>query len=586
MKPSNLFKLNAIVLASLMLAACGGGGDSNASSASNTQPGNAGTGSGGDNTGSNASGLQPESAYAATDQGAQKLSWSLDTGVTATQAQINVGTAIGAGAGGTPFTLAQLAKDPNNTQTILSDVNPFNSTGHVPDTAYGLCDYSATPPTRIDYSTTSKFVSPPSDPMVPMAPFYFPLVYTSLNTPTPNTGTGTATPVIGLFDWRPKDIDEALVAAESDDNGKTWYFMQTVLELDPGNSACPAKVTGTNAGTTADNGWGHASIVQLPGAGGYKTGGQMLYMLNRDPAHIDVDPLYVIQLNNSSNKFPIYNTNTTATGGQDIRSIATALASTTQSGSATAPLLKVQQTNGLLHPDGIMAVVPNTDPTQPTKVLYVEKILNGDTAMPSANRCTNAPFSGKTNDDISNVRLAETTDGINFTDLGIVKGLNDPYTVDYNKTRWISPRGTLIDINGDGSRWGLLFGGGNCLDGDSDAFHYIGYAESTDLVNWTVYNDINSPIASINNITTKNQSGGSSVTIPANSPKLATQPWFAQRLYAPTAIQIDATHLSMTFAGYGVQSPNDDLLNYRAIGNVVLTANQPLPIAPNNVNMQ
>jgi hypothetical protein len=235
--------------------------------------------------------------------------------------------------------------------------------------------------------------------------------------------------------------------------------------------------------------------------------------------------------------------------------------------------------------------VPNTDPTKPTTVMYVQKILNGDntgtTAMPVANQCTRAPFSGDTNHDISNVRLATTTDGVNFTDGGVVTGLNDPTTVDYNGTRWISPRGTLIDINGDGSRWGLYFSGGNCLDGDSDAFHYIGYAESNDLKTWTVYNDIDSPIASINSITATNQGGSkTSVTVPAHAPIIPTQTWFAQRLYAPTATQIDATHLSMTFAGYGVQSPNTNLLNYREIGNVVLTASKALPKAPNNINNQ
>jgi hypothetical protein len=222
-------------------------------------------------------------------------------------------------------------------------------------------------------------------------------------------------------------------------------------------------------------------------------------------------------------------------------------------------------------------------------VLYVQKIINGDetgsTALPVAERCTEAPFSGKTNDDVSNVRLATTTDGIHFTDLGVVQGLNDPTTVDYNKTRWISPRGTLLDIEGDGSLWGLYFAGGNCLDGDSDAFHYIGYAESTDQMHWVVYRDINHPIASINSITTTNQLNGATVTIPANPPLIPTQDWFAERLYPPTATQIDATHLSMTFAGYGVQTPNNDLLEYRQIGNVVLTVSKPLPAGvPNNIN--
>jgi hypothetical protein len=183
------------------------------------------------------------------------------------------------------------------------------------------------------------------------------------------------------------------------------------------------------------------------------------------------------------------------------------------------------------------------------------------------------------------VRLATTTDGVTFVDKGIVSGLNDPTTVDYNKTRWVSPRGTLIDINGDGSRWGLYFSAGNCLDGDSDAFHFIGYAESTDRMHWTVYNDINSPIASINTVKATNQSDATSVTIPANPPVFPTEYWFAERLYAPTAVQIDSTHLSMTFAGYGVQTPSADLLDYRQIGNVVLTVSKALPATtPNNIN--
>jgi hypothetical protein len=237
----------------------------------------------------------------------------------------------------------------------------------------------------------------------------------------------------------------------------------------------------------------------------------------------------------------------------------------------------------------VFPTAPSAAAGSEVTVLYVQKILSGDntgaTAMPAAQQCTKAPVSGKTNHDISNVRMATTTDGVHFTDLGIVSGLNDPTTVDYNKTRWVSPRGTLIDIHGDGSVWGLYFSAGNCLDGDSDAFHYLGYAESTNKKDWTVYNDINHPIASINTITTKNQADGQMVTIPANAPVFPTQPWFAQRLYAPTAVQVDPTHLSLTFAGYGVQTPNSNLLNYRQIGNVVVTVSRALPAGvPNNIN--
>jgi hypothetical protein len=351
-------------------------------------------------------------------------------------------------------------------------------------------------------------------------------------------------------------------------------------------------------GSQADDGWGHATVIQLPGLPAAT--GQFLYLLDRNTNNIpgqsvsivDNAPLHVINIVGSSNKFPVWNTNNTKAGANDIRAISSALQNSPGAADAGNSVV-VQSTVGLLNPDGIMAVFPTEPGTDagvgsPITVLYVQKILNGDntppTAFPAAQRCNSAPFSGKTNDDISNVRLATTTDGINFTDLGIVQGLNDPTTVDYTQTRWISPRGTLLDINGNGTLWGLYFSGGNCLDGDSDAFHYIGYAESADKVHWTVYNGIQNPIASINPITTANQAGGAMVTVPAVAPLVPTQSWFAERLYAPTATRIDATHLSMTFAGYGVQTPNNDLLDYRAIGNVVLTISQPLLVAPNNIN--
>jgi hypothetical protein len=574
---------------------------------------------GGAETGTTETGA-PEAGEAGSDGGpdaagpTQVLVTTVGAGVVPVAVTINQGTAIGEGAlnGATPSMLKNVGDDAKNTQTTVSAVNPFSVKGTVPDTAAGFCDYSGATPKRIPYVTGAKFETagadggPGTDPMVPMAPFYFPLVYTTTNTPTGNAFGGNA-PIVGLFDWRPKDIDEAVVVAESDDDGLTWYFMQTVLELNPdltnpisgGYSAaatatgCPATVTSTNAtntsanGSTADDGWGHASIIQLPGTGNVKTG-QFLYLLDRKPSAVDVAPLHAINLTGSSNKFPIWNTNSTGAGANDIKSIESALVNTT--GSAT-PFV-VQDTVGLSNPDGIMAVFPTASTAaagDPVTVLYVQKILDGDdtgaTALPAAQQCAKAPFSGKTNHDISNVRLATTTDGVHFTDLGIVAGLNDPTTVDYDGTRWISPRGTLLDVHGDGGVWGLYFSGGNCLDGDSDAFHYIGYAESTDKMHWTVFNDINHPIASINTITTTNQAGGQSVTVPAHAPVFPTQPWFAERLYAPTATQIDATHLSLTFAGYAVQTPADDLLSYRQIGNVVLTLSVPLPTGvPNNIN--
>ncbi len=132
---------------------------------------------------------------------------------------INQGTAIGEGAlnGATPFTLTNLASDPNNTQTISSAVNPFSATGTVPDTAAGFCNYSGATPVRSSYVTGSKFETSADRSDGSDGSVLFPARLHNRPTRTTGNAFGGQPPIIGLFDWRPKDIDEAVVVAESDD---------------------------------------------------------------------------------------------------------------------------------------------------------------------------------------------------------------------------------------------------------------------------------------------------------------------------------------------------------------------------------
>ena len=119
----------------------------------------------------------------------------------------------------------------------------------------------------------------------------------------------------------------------------------------------------------------------------------------------------------------------------------------------------------------------------------------------------------KANDDVIAIRVATTTDGINFTDVpvdvgngaGVAAGLNDPKTVALNGIRWLGS-GSIIPL-ADG-RYGMFFGAGNCLDNDSDGFHFIGYAETvnpvrqpSDLLNWKVVNGLDNPILSTDTVT-------------------------------------------------------------------------------------
>jgi hypothetical protein len=249
--------------------------------------------------------------------------------------------------------------------------------------------------------------------------------------------------------------------------------------------------------------------------------------------------------------------------------------------TAASPISTVTptRTTGLLNPDGILAVVPGT---YPVKVLYVQKQVEADYSYPSSQQCnvvpatTNYPYMLAPNHDVSTVRMATTTNGVNFVDQGPVNGLNDSTTVSYTGIRYVSPNGTLIPLpNGN---WGLFFGAGNCIDADSDSFHAIAYAESSDLINWTVYNGINNPIASRPTDTFTDQATNTSMTIPATAPVVGpTQAWFAGRIYAPNAV-VNAQHngVSLIFDGYSqayaAKGKSKDLSSYRNVGQVTLSS--------------
>lgn len=233
-------------------------------------------------------------------------------------------------------------------------------------------------------------------------------------------------------------------------------------------------------------------------------------------------------------------------------------------------------TIGLTNPDGILASVQGTFPF---KILYVDKTLNGDWAFNnSSEQCGNTPSGKSPNHDTSYIHLATSSDGVHWTDLGAVNGLNDPTTTSYSGIRYVAPNGTLIKLtNGN---YGLFFGGGNCLDGDSDAFHAIMYAESPDLINWTVVNGINNPIASVAQVTNVTDPVTQMpVTIPANPPVIGyssateTDPtnWFSGRVYGPQATVGSTGTVNLIFAGYNA-GYSSDLSDYRTIGYVQLQA--------------
>ena len=386
-----------------------------------------------------------------------------------------------------------------------------------------------------------------------MQPYYFPFV------------VGQGKHLQGYFDWRPKDIDEAVVAAVTDDGGFTWKFQQKVLEL---RTHCPDQVqpdpdgdhdnpvNPNNSDNGDDDGQGHQVVIRIAGH-------TYLYTLIRANNHIDVDDLVIHELNPTPGH-PL-------DGAPDLTD-----APTDQNPGDPEPPF---HTHGLLNPDGILGVVPGS---WPVKIIYEQKILKGDlTALPPSQRCNTfwADFYAQNgglspNDDITYLRLASTTDGVHFTDLGILQGLNDITTVSLTGTRWLATAGTILKLHN--GRYGLLFSGGNCIDADSDAFHYIGYAESSDLIHWTVVNGLNNPIASVIPATVRvdpvthipsNGAGTVLFTIPSHTPVVGSAPgWFAGRVYAPSAALSGDHDVTVVFAGYHAQKPKNGLGDYRTIG--------------------
>lgn len=400
-----------------------------------------------------------------------------------------------------------------------------------------------------------------------MQPYYFPFV------------TGHGDHLQGYFDYRPKDIDEAVVAAASDDAGRTWTFQQEVLQL---RTTCPTQVQkepngtkdtnndGNNDDNGDDDGQGHEFVLSIAGH-------TYLYTLERASNHIDVDDLYIHEV--------------TPTSGQPL-SGAPAL-NDGPTDATTGQAENAFHTTGLLNPDGILGVVPDT---WPVKVIYEQKILNGDntgaTALPDAQQCNTAwanyyatnPYGTGVNDDITYLRLAETTDGIHFTDKGVLQGLNDPTDVTARGTRWLATAGTIVKFAG--GRYGLLYSGGGCIDGDSDAFRYIGYAESRDLLHWSVVNGLDNPLlittpytisVDANGLPVSGTTAGTPLSVPAKAAVGGTTTgFFAGRVYAPSATRAGEDDLNVFFAGYHTPKPKNGLGDYRTIGRLSLHADQPI----------
>ncbi len=185
----------------------------------------------------------------------------------------------------------------------------------------------------------------------------------------------------------------------------------------------------------------------------------------------------------------------------------------------------------------------------------------------------------KNNEDFTLLRVAYTTDGINFSTTGldnngIISGqsdgssaytdINNPLTTadppgglnqyaaagttDATEMRWVGSSGSII-TNPDGS-YGLFLSGSWSADGDSDAFNQIFYSSSTDGEHWT------EPVSVISTDYTFSASVAQDNALAhgADAP-LGISAYYSGRAYGPSVVPNANGTLTMVFSGYRSPKP-------------------------------
>jgi hypothetical protein len=205
----------------------------------------------------------------------------------------------------------------------------------------------------------------------------------------------------------------------------------------------------------------------------------------------------------------------------------------------------------------------------------------GATAVPAATLAqiagsvsTNAQKLFKNNEDLTVLRVAYTTDGINFSSAGldnngIISGQSNgassysditnpssttspanlnayaaPGSSDVTEMRFVGAAGTIL-TNPDGT-YGMFLSGAWAADGDSDAFNQVFYTSSSDGEHWSI------PTTVISTDYTFSASYAENLN---PTQPLGISAYYSGRAYGPSVVQNADGSLTMVFAGYRLPSP-------------------------------
>jgi len=210
------------------------------------------------------------------------------------------------------------------------------------------------------------------------------------------------------------------------------------------------------------------------------------------------------------------------------------------------------------------------------------------------------------NEDLTVLRAAYTSNGVNFTDLGPISGTaseagndtgsyNDisnpfqqtspsetsptnlkPGEVDTTELRFVGSRGTII-TNPNGSD-GMFLSGSWATDGDSDAFNQIFYSESMNGKEWSVPRVV---------LSTEYEFAASTAQDRAleegKDERLGISGYYSGRAYGPAVVQNPNGSLTMVFSGYRLPKPIEPVGTKVGIGSTLYTVGAKDPALYRNI---
>ncbi|MFZ0251960.1 MAG: Ig-like domain repeat protein [Acidimicrobiales bacterium] len=138
----------------------------------------------------------------------------------------------------------------------------------------------------------------------------------------------------------------------------------------------------------------------------------------------------------------------------------------------------------------------------------------------------------------SNLNTYAANDSANGT-AGSAGGTDLGGTADLDEMRWVGSAGSIV-VNPDGS-YGLFLSGAWAADGDSDSFNQIFYAQSTDGENWSVPTPV---------VSTDYSFSASSYQDAHPTTALGISAYYEGRAYGASVVQNPDGSLTMLFAGY------------------------------------